>query len=362
MARASPRFAPQFVATSSDEDIATQLREDAALIDAGNSCSWVAWHVLDYRTEKEAAIAAHLASCPGLTHAIKEIVYVNILRKITEHLKDRLADKKRDAAILEMKEAQELLLRSELLTALKVLAHLQETAVIQRETPAETITSFLEEQVAPKPPASQPLENKFFATLPMTSNIPRPPPIPRKRLCYICRLALTNPDPAQPSMCVPCAAFNISSSLLSTPAKLSLPSSFVALVTGAWVNLGYHTALRLLRCGARVIATTRYPRDTVSRYLGESDHAEWKGRLRVVGADFRSLHDAAILVHKTKSCLNAWADGEQVKLCALINNAAQTLTDSVKKEERAASREQALLHSMKRDISDRGQVHSQSKR
>ena len=39
-----------------------------------------------------------------------------------------------------------------------------------------------------------------------------------------------------------------------------------AVVTGGRVNLGFHTALRLLRCGAKVIVTSRYPYDTERRY------------------------------------------------------------------------------------------------
>ncbi|EAT90613.1 hypothetical protein SNOG_02401 [Parastagonospora nodorum SN15] len=71
--------------------------------------------------------------------------------------------------------------------------------------------------------------------------------------------------------------------------NLTLPADFTTLVTGARLNLGYPTALRLLRCGARVIATTRYPRDAVARYLNE-DSGIWKERLEVVGADFRRIH------------------------------------------------------------------------
>ncbi|KAF2678927.1 NAD(P)-binding protein, partial [Lentithecium fluviatile CBS 122367] len=169
------------------------------------------------------------------------------------------------------------------------------------------------------------------------------------RLCYICRLDLTTLDPVHPSLCIPCAAFNHASSLLSTPPRLSLPATFTAVVTGARVNLGYHTTLRLLRCGARVMATSRYPRDAVARFLAERDAAEWKDRLRVVGADFRSAADAFDLVHETRRCLRDWADGGEMKLDLLINNAAQTLTDGVKKEERAVEREQLLKNDMKNE-------------
>jgi hypothetical protein len=131
------------------------------------------------------------------------------------------------------------------------------------------------------------------------------------------------------------------------PPKLTLPLGFIALFTGARLNLGYHIALRLLRCGACVIATTRYARDAVARYLKEDDSVIWKERRKVVGADFRSAADAFALVHETKSCLAEWAGGRAAKLDALINNAAQTSIDSVKKEERAVRQEEKLSHEMK---------------
>ena len=80
----------------------------------------------------------------------------------------------------------------------------------------------------------------------------------------------------------------------------------------------------------------------MTRYLGESDSNEWRERLRVVGADYRSAADAFALVHETKLCLQVWVAGEGAKFCLLINNAAQTLTDSVNKEERATTREDTL--------------------
>ena len=55
------------------------------------------------------------------------------------------------------------------------------------------------------------------------------------------------------------------------------------LVTGARVKIGYQTALKLLRSGATVIATTRFPKDAAARYAKEEDHSEFKGRLHVFG-------------------------------------------------------------------------------
>lgn len=55
-----------------------------------------------------------------------------------------------------------------------------------------------------------------------------------------------------------------------------------------------------------------------------------------MGADFRSARDAFALVKAVEGVLK---DMKGEKLDVLVNNAAQTLTDSVKKEERAVERE-----------------------
>ncbi|EUC49708.1 hypothetical protein COCMIDRAFT_83969 [Bipolaris oryzae ATCC 44560] len=302
----SPLHAPHFAATKSAEEIYERLRADEELIDAQKVCSWVAWYLPDYDTDLGRAIARCLAPMPGVNHDLRRLIYENCLSKIRQDI-----------------------LPEELATALKVLVHLQDKKIIRRDTTAESITTWLHEQVATR------------HEIP-TTNIPEPPPVPRKRLCYICRLEIKRPFPSHPSMCMPCGAFNHASSQISLPPKMTLVSDFTALVTGARVNLGYHTALRLLRCGGRVIATSRYPRDAISRYTKEADSGQWIDRLKVVGADFRSARDAFELVREVKECLKQWADGGEPRLYALINNAAQTLTDSIKKEERAMEREQDL--------------------
>lgn len=163
---------------------------------------------------------------------------------------------------------------------------------------------------------------------------------PRKwvqKNCYICRLRVHKPHKIFSAMCEPCGEFNLAGSSASLPHNLALEGR-TALVTGARVNLGFHIVLRLLRCGASVIASTRYPRDAVARYEEQLDSAEWMSRLRVVGADFRTANDAFSLVGQTKSILEEWGSSLDI----LINNAAQTLTDSVEMEEAAVTRETAL--------------------
>ena len=161
----------------------------------------------------------------------------------------------------------------------------------------------------------------------------------RKKKCCVCCFVLTDPHPLYPSFCRPCGAFNIAESELSLPNSLNLDGK-TAVVTGGRINLGFHTALRLLRCGARVIVTSRYPQDTERRYLGQSDRASWCERLKIVGADFRTAVDVFQLITAIKKILKNWtSDRGSPKLDILINNAAQTLTDPVSAEKKAIANE-----------------------
>lgn len=169
----------------------------------------------------------------------------------------------------------------------------------------------------------------------------------RSQRCYMCRRVYSTGQSldSYPSLCNSCGLFNLSSSQLSLPDKLNLTGK-VALVTGGRINLGYHTALRLLRCGSRVIVSSRYPADAAIRYSNEPDYEQWKPRLKVIGADFRTAKDAFRLVHVVKELLGAWDQSSDSPgrrfLDILINNAAQTLTDPVKAEMKAISRESQL--------------------
>jgi NAD(P)-dependent dehydrogenase (short-subunit alcohol dehydrogenase family) len=92
---------------------------------------------------------------------------------------------------------------------------------------------------------------------------------------------------------------------------------FTALVTGGRLKIGFETALKLLRCGARVVVTTRFVDDALNRFLRQPDFDEWKDRLQVRAADFRAVWSVENLVKRIEE--------EFETLDILINNAAQTL-------------------------------------
>lgn len=91
----------------------------------------------------------------------------------------------------------------------------------------------------------------------------------------------------------------------------------IALVTGGRIKIGYQIALRMLRDGARVILTTRFPQDCALRFSKEPDFSELQKRLQIYGLDLRNLIAVESFVRyllATESFLDI-----------IINNAAQTI-------------------------------------
>ena len=64
---------------------------------------------------------------------------------------------------------------------------------------------------------------------------------------------------------------------------------YTALVTGGRIKIGFQVALKLLRAGARVLVTSRFPKDTVGRFGRQPDFVDWGERLEVYGLDFRNI-------------------------------------------------------------------------
>jgi len=103
---------------------------------------------------------------------------------------------------------------------------------------------------------------------------------PRK--CYVCKAEFRRLHFFYDQLCPPCAAL-----CYRKRTQTADLTGRVALITGARVKIGYQAAIFLLRAGARVIVTTRFPRDAARRYAGERDHAAWADRLEIHGLDLR---------------------------------------------------------------------------
>lgn len=130
--------------------------------------------------------------------------------------------------------------------------------------------------------------------------------------CYICKEPYTQVHFFYHLLCPKCAAFNYQ----KRNQHIDL-SDRVALVTGGRIKIGYQNALRMLRDGAKVIVTTRFPQDAVRRYSSEADFTQWRDRLHIYGLDLRNIPAVEAFVRHlldTEPALNI-----------IINNAAQTI-------------------------------------
>jgi hypothetical protein len=72
----------------------------------------------------------------------------------------------------------------------------------------------------------------------------------------------------------------------------------------------------LLRAGARVIATTRFPRDAARRYTREPDFADWRDRLAIYGVDLRHTPSVEAFCREVVNRCD--------RLDFMVNNACQT--------------------------------------
>jgi NAD(P)-dependent dehydrogenase (short-subunit alcohol dehydrogenase family) len=138
------------------------------------------------------------------------------------------------------------------------------------------------------------------------------PHLVRARRCYVCKSPYRAVPQDYPQMCAECAAGNGA----RRTARCDL-SGRRALVTGGRIKIGFETALKLLRDGAEVVVTTRFPRDAHRRFALVPDAAEWRDRLHVHGVDFLDLLGVVGLVDAVAA---RWGH-----LDILINNAAQTI-------------------------------------
>ena len=102
------------------------------------------------------------------------------------------------------------------------------------------------------------------------------------RNCYICKSDYLQVHHHYDSMCTTCAELNWHKRLQSADL-----SGRVAVVTGSRVKIGYEIVRMLLRAGATVVATTRFPCDSARRFAAEEDFDLWCDRLHIHGLDLR---------------------------------------------------------------------------
>ena len=130
--------------------------------------------------------------------------------------------------------------------------------------------------------------------------------------CYVCKLQYSAVHHFYDQMCPTCADFNF-----AKRTELADLRGRVALLTGGRVKIGYQAGLKLLRAGAHLIVTTRFPRDSARRYAEEPDFGEWGHRLEIFGLDLRHTPSVEAFCRELLSTHS--------RLDFIINNACQTV-------------------------------------
>ncbi|HUR21595.1 MAG TPA: SDR family oxidoreductase, partial [Vicinamibacterales bacterium] len=96
--------------------------------------------------------------------------------------------------------------------------------------------------------------------------------------------------------------------------------------------------IKLLRAGAQLIVTSRFPRDSAARYAQEPDFAEWGHRLEIFGLDLR--HTPSVEAF----CCHLLAT--RSRLDFIISNACQTVRRPPDFYQHMMEGENASLHEM----------------
>ena len=132
------------------------------------------------------------------------------------------------------------------------------------------------------------------------------------RNCYVCKSMFSKLHHFYDSMCNDCGDFNYAKRYQTADLN-----SQVAVITGSRLKIGYHISLMLLKSGATVIATTRFPVDSALRFSKEEDFDQWGHRLHIHGLDLRHIPSVELFCDFIEKKFN--------RLDILINNAAQTV-------------------------------------
>ena len=151
--------------------------------------------------------------------------------------------------------------------------------------------------------------------------------------CYVCKQKYTEVHHFYDQMCPVCAEFNF-----TKRTELADLRGRAALVTGGRVKIGYQAGLKLLRSGAHVIVTTRFPRDSAARYSREADFAEWGARLEIFGLDLRHTPSVEAFCRELLT--------RRQRLDFIVNNACQTVRRPPEYYAHMMEGEGAALHAM----------------
>ena len=138
------------------------------------------------------------------------------------------------------------------------------------------------------------------------------PDLTSPRNCYVCKKEFTKVHHFYDSMCRECGDYNYAKRFQSADL-----AGQVALITGSRLKIGYQASLMMLRSGATLIATTRFPVDSAIRFSKEADYEVWKDKLHIHGLDLRHIPSVELFA--------TFVEQNFPRLDFIINNAAQTV-------------------------------------
>jgi NAD(P)-dependent dehydrogenase (short-subunit alcohol dehydrogenase family) len=130
--------------------------------------------------------------------------------------------------------------------------------------------------------------------------------------CYICKQDYSQVHHFYDQLCPECAELNYRKRTETADLR-----GRVALLTGGRVKIGYQAGIKLLRAGAHLIVTTRFPRDAAKRYAEESDFDQWGDRLEIFGLDLRHTPSVEAFCQHVQQT--------RERLDFIISNACQTV-------------------------------------
>jgi len=130
--------------------------------------------------------------------------------------------------------------------------------------------------------------------------------------CYICKRDYSAIHHFYDQLCPSCAELNF-----RKRGETADLSGRIALLTGGRVKIGYQAGIKLLRAGAEVIVSTRFPRDSAARFAREPDFDQWGHRLEIFGLDLRHTPSVEAFCRHLLTT--------RTRLDFIINNACQTV-------------------------------------
>ena len=157
--------------------------------------------------------------------------------------------------------------------------------------------------------------------------------LPETRHCYVCKVHYQTVHHFYDQLCPACAELNFTKRTESADL-----TGRVALLTGGRVKIGYQAGLKLLRAGAHLIVTTRFPRDSAARYAAEPDFGEWSERLEIFGLDLRHTPSVEAFCRELLATRH--------RLDFIVNNACQTVRRPPAFYEHMMENETAALHTL----------------